>query len=67
MNLIVKKIILALFAITTATAAFSQVSLSTGPTTALASTLQSNTTFIDSVYRESNGTFKSSFTAAGLD
>ena len=67
MNLIVKKIILALLAITTATAAFSQVSLATEPTTALAATLQSNTTFVDSVYRESNGTFKSSFTAAGLD
>ena len=66
MNLIAKKIIASLLVVTLASIAFSQVSLTTIPTTSLGSILQSNTSFVDSVYRESNGTFQPSFTAGGL-
>lgn len=65
MTPIVKKIILSAFVIAMASVTFSQVNVTVTPTTSLGSILQSNTSFVNTVYNEWTGNFRKSFSAGG--
>ncbi len=65
MNPMVKNIIVSVIAVLMTATALSQVIVSTGPTTNLGILLQSDTSFVNSVYNEWYGRFQQSFIAGG--
>lgn len=65
MNLLAKKIIISVITVFMTASAMAQVSQTTIPTTTLGALLQSNTSFVDSVYNEWTDRFQKSFVAGG--